>query len=43
MMPSHAGSSSGRYLHHLMTASARHLFGLDADLAEARGIQILTI
>jgi iron only hydrogenase large subunit-like protein len=42
-MVSHAGSSSGGYLHHLMTISARTLFGLDIDVAESRGIQIRTI
>jgi iron only hydrogenase large subunit-like protein len=42
-MTSHPGSSSGGYLHHLMTVSARNLFGLDIDLAEARGVQIRTV
>jgi len=42
-MTSHAGSSSGGYLHHLMTVSAQALFGLDVDLAEARGVQIRTV
>ena len=42
-MASHPGSSSGGYLHHLMTVSAQSLFGLDIDVAEARGIQVRTI
>jgi iron only hydrogenase large subunit-like protein len=42
-MASHPGSSSGGYLHHLMTVSAQSLFGLDVDVAEARGVQVRTI
>ena len=42
-MASHPGSSSGGYLHHLMTVSAQSLFGLDIDVAEARGVQVRTI
>ena len=42
-MMSHPGSSSGGYLHHLMTVSARSLFGLDVDVAEARGVQVRTV
>jgi len=40
---SHSGSSSGGYLHHIMTVSAQALFGLDVDLAEARGVQIRAV
>jgi iron only hydrogenase large subunit-like protein len=42
-MTSHPGSSSGGYLHHIMTVSAQALFGLDVDVAEARGVQIRTV
>jgi len=42
-MVSHLGSSSGGYLHHLMTVSAQSLFGLDVDVAEARGVQVRTV
>lgn len=42
-MMSHPGSSSGGYLHHLMTVSARSLFGMDVDVAEARGVQVRTV
>jgi cytosolic iron-sulfur assembly component 3 len=42
-MTSHAGSSSGGYLHHIMTVSAKQLFGLDINLAESRGVQIRTM
>jgi len=42
-MRSHAGSSSGGYLHHVMTFAAKSLFGLDVDVAEARGIQVRTV
>jgi len=42
-MVSHLGSSSGGYLHHLMTVSAQSLFGLDIDVAEARGVQVRTV
>ena len=42
-MVSHPGSSSGGYLHHLMTVSAQSLFGLDIDVAEARGVQVRTV
>lgn len=39
-MTSHAGSSSGGYLFYLMTVSAKSIFGLDVDIANARGVQI---
>jgi len=42
-MVSHPGSSSGGYLHHLMTVSAQSLFGLNIDVAEARGVQVRTV
>jgi len=42
-MRSHPGSSSGGYLHHLMTFAAKALFGLDVDVAEARGVQVRTV
>jgi iron only hydrogenase large subunit-like protein len=42
-MTSHAGSSSGGYLFYLMTVSAKSLFGLDVDIANARGVQIKTV
>lgn len=42
-MVSHPGSSSGGYLHHIMTVSARSLFGLDIDVAEQRGVQVRTV
>ena len=42
-MMSHPGSSSGGYLHHIMTVSAHQLFGLDVDVAQAKGVQIRTV
>lgn len=42
-MVSHPGSSSGGYLHHIMTVAAKSLFGLDVDVAEARGITVKTV
>jgi iron only hydrogenase large subunit-like protein len=42
-MMSHPGSSSGGYLHHLLTVSAQSLFGLDVNVAEARGVAVRTI
>jgi len=42
-MMSHLGSSSGGYLHYILTTSARSIFSLDVDVAEARGIQVRTV
>jgi len=42
-LTSHAGSSSGGYLHYLLTVSAKSLFGLDIDIANSRGVQIKTV
>jgi iron only hydrogenase large subunit-like protein len=42
-MTSHPGSSSGGYLHHLLTVSAQSLFGLDVNIAEARGVAVRTV
>jgi iron only hydrogenase large subunit-like protein len=42
-MVSHPGSSSGGYLHHLLTSSAQSLFGLDVDVAEAKGVSVRTV
>jgi iron only hydrogenase large subunit-like protein len=39
-MASHPGSSSGGYLHHILTTSAQTLFGLDVDVAEAKGVNV---
>jgi iron only hydrogenase large subunit-like protein len=42
-MVSHPGSSSGGYLHHLLTVSAQSLFGMDVGVAEARGVSVRTV
>jgi iron only hydrogenase large subunit-like protein len=42
-MVSHGGSSSGGYLHHILTVSALSLFNLDVDVAQARGVQVRTV
>ena len=42
-MTNHAGSSSGGYLHYILTASAQTLFGLDIDIATQRGVQVKAV